>query len=126
VQLFVALTAFIKRHRQGLHNCVADRLRIMGVKPSALWSILARARETRQNEHAGVFGILRCNIFFCHEIHTVAQRRHQRGIRDRDCVYGTVPIRRLHAIGIRDKPAAPGSPWQNGFAERLIGSIRRE
>ena len=30
------------------------------------------------------------------------------------------------AMGIRDKPIAPGSPWQNGFAERLIGSIRRE
>jgi integrase-like protein len=27
---------------------------------------------------------------------------------------------------IRDKPIAPGSPWENGFAERLIGSIRRE
>jgi transposase InsO family protein len=25
-----------------------------------------------------------------------------------------------------DKPIAPHSPWQNGFAERLIGSIRRE
>jgi len=30
------------------------------------------------------------------------------------------------AMGIRDKPAALASPWQNGFAERLIGSIRRE
>lgn len=29
-------------------------------------------------------------------------------------------------MGIRDKPIAPGSPWQNAFAERLIGSIRRE
>jgi hypothetical protein len=29
-------------------------------------------------------------------------------------------------MGIRDKPIAPGSPWQNGFAERLIGSIRCE
>jgi transposase InsO family protein len=29
-------------------------------------------------------------------------------------------------MGIRDKPVAPASPWQNGFAERLIGSIRRE
>jgi hypothetical protein len=27
---------------------------------------------------------------------------------------------------MRDKPTAPASPWQNGFAERLIGSIRRE
>ena len=47
-------------------------------------------------------------------------------IRDRDCIYGTVVTRRLRAMGIRDKPAAPASPWQNGFAERLIGSIRRE
>jgi hypothetical protein len=29
-------------------------------------------------------------------------------------------------MGIRDKPIAPGSPWQNGYDERLIGSIRRE
>jgi transposase InsO family protein len=29
-------------------------------------------------------------------------------------------------MGIRDKPTAPASPWQNGFAEPLIGSIRRE
>jgi len=29
-------------------------------------------------------------------------------------------------MDIRDKPIAPTSPWQNGFAERLIGSIRRE
>ena len=37
-----------------------------------------------------------------------------------------VVTRRLRAMGIRDKPTAPASPWQNGFAERLIGSIRRE
>jgi transposase InsO family protein len=47
-------------------------------------------------------------------------------IRDRDRVYGTVVTRRLRAMGIRDKPIAPASPWQNGFAERVIGSIRRE
>ena len=47
-------------------------------------------------------------------------------VRDRDQVYGTIVTRRLRAMGIRDKPIAPGSPWQNGFAERLIGSIPRE
>src|SRR5215472_13603499 len=47
-------------------------------------------------------------------------------IRDRDCIYGAVVTRRLRAMGIRDKPIAPASPWQNGFVERLIGSIRRE
>jgi transposase InsO family protein len=47
-------------------------------------------------------------------------------VRDRDQIYGTIVTRRLRAMGIRDKPVAPASPWQKGFAERLIGSIRRE
>ena len=47
-------------------------------------------------------------------------------IRDRDRIYGAVVTRRLRAMGIRDKPIAPASPWQNGYAERLIGSTRRE
>jgi transposase InsO family protein len=47
-------------------------------------------------------------------------------IRDRDRIYGAVVTRRLRAMGIRDKPTAPASPWQNGVAERLVGSIRRE
>ena len=47
-------------------------------------------------------------------------------IRDRDRVYGEAFTRRIRAMGIRDRPTAPRSPWQNGHAERLIGSIRRE
>src|SRR3981189_645691 len=47
-------------------------------------------------------------------------------IRDRDRIYCAVAPRRLRAPGIRDKPIAPASPWQNGSAERLIGSIWRE
>src|SRR5258708_39130433 len=34
--------------------------------------------------------------------------------------------RRLRAMGMRVKPIAPDSAWQNGFVERLIGSIQRE
>jgi transposase InsO family protein len=47
-------------------------------------------------------------------------------IRDRDASYGHAVTGRLAAMGIRDHPTAPRSPWQNGHAERLIGSIRRE
>jgi transposase InsO family protein len=47
-------------------------------------------------------------------------------IRDRDAVYGSAVTRRLRAMGIRDKPISAGSPWQNGIAERLIGTLRRE
>src|SRR3954449_2848049 len=47
-------------------------------------------------------------------------------VRDRARVYGEAFTRRIRAMGIRDRPTAPRSPWQNGCAERLIGSIRRE
>jgi hypothetical protein len=36
-------------------------------------------------------------------------------IRDQDRVYGAVVTRRFRAMGIRDKPIAAGSPWQNGL-----------
>jgi Integrase core domain len=47
-------------------------------------------------------------------------------VRDRDCAYGDEYVRRLRAMGTRDRPTAPRSPSQNVYAERLIGSIRRE
>ena len=47
-------------------------------------------------------------------------------IRDRDISYGPVFVQRLRAMGIRDRPIAFRSPWQNAYVERLIGSIRRE
>jgi len=47
-------------------------------------------------------------------------------IRDRDGAFGPAYTRRIRAMGIRDRPTAPRSPWQNGHVERLIGSIRRE
>jgi transposase InsO family protein len=47
-------------------------------------------------------------------------------IRDRDGAFGPAYIRRIRTMGIRDHPIAPRSPWQNGYVERLIGSIRRE
>src|SRR5687768_659913 len=47
-------------------------------------------------------------------------------IRDRDGAYGEIFVRRVRSIGIRDHPTSPRSPWQNAYAERLIGSIRRE
>ena len=47
-------------------------------------------------------------------------------LRDRDGSFGPAYTRRIRAMGIRDHPTAPRSPWQNGHVERLIGSIRRE
>ena len=47
-------------------------------------------------------------------------------VRDNDYAYGHVFTSRVSAMGIRDRPITPGSPWQNGCAERLIGALRRE
>jgi len=47
-------------------------------------------------------------------------------IRDRHRAFGEIFKQRLHAMGIRDRPTAPRSPWQNAYVERLIGSIRRD
>lgn len=47
-------------------------------------------------------------------------------VRDNDGAYGRVFRRRIYAMGIRDHPTIPHSPWLNGHVERLIGSIRRE
>jgi transposase InsO family protein len=47
-------------------------------------------------------------------------------VRDNDGAYGHVFTSRVNAMGIRDRPISPGSPWQNGYAERLIGTLRRE
>src|SRR5882724_11864245 len=47
-------------------------------------------------------------------------------LRDRDQVYGKLFRHRVKGLGIAEVLTAPHSPWQNPFAERLIGSIRRE
>jgi transposase InsO family protein len=47
-------------------------------------------------------------------------------VRDNDRAYGHVFTLRLRAMGIRDRPISPGSPWQNGVPERLFGTLRRE
>src|SRR5438876_10430546 len=47
-------------------------------------------------------------------------------LRDRDQVYGEQFRHRVKGMRIQEVLPAPHSPWQNPFAERLIGSIRRE
>jgi putative transposase len=47
-------------------------------------------------------------------------------IRDRDSVYGPPFQTRLEGMGIEEVLTAPRSPWQSPFAERVIGSVRRE
>ena len=41
-------------------------------------------------------------------------------------MYGDAFMSRIRAMGIRDRPTSARSPWQNGYCERAIGSIRRD
>jgi hypothetical protein len=45
---------------------------------------------------------------------------------DNDGAYGQAFTRRVRAMGIRDRPISPRSPWQNPYVERLIGTLRRD
>ena len=47
-------------------------------------------------------------------------------VRDNDRAYGRAFTNRVRTMGIRDHPISPGSPWQNPYAERLIGTLRRD
>ena len=47
-------------------------------------------------------------------------------LHDRDCIYGAAFRQRVGEMGIREVLTAPRSPWQNPYAERFIGSLRRE
>src|SRR5499427_2416570 len=47
-------------------------------------------------------------------------------IRDRDGIYGHDFTTRVDGLGIQQVPISARSPWQNCYAERVIGSIRRE
>ena len=47
-------------------------------------------------------------------------------VRDNDGAYGQDFTRRIRRTGIRDRPISPRSPWQNPYAERLIGTLRRD
>jgi len=47
-------------------------------------------------------------------------------LHDRDCIYGTAFCQRVGEMGIGEVLSAPRSPWQNPYAERFIGSLRRE
>ena len=95
------------------------------------------------------FRVLYCFIVLCHErrrvvhfnvtAHPTAQWTAQQVIeafpfddaprfliRDRDGIYGDIFRNRIKNMGIEEVVTAPRAPWQNPYAERVIGSIRRE
>ncbi len=47
-------------------------------------------------------------------------------IRDRDAIFGAAFDARVDNLGVEQVRTSPPSPWQNGYAERWVGTLRRE
>ncbi len=117
--------AFIRNHADGIAAC--DFLVVPTIGFKLLIAFIVMGHGRRKLLHIGVTA------------HPTAQwtarqlteafpwdQTPETLIRDNDAIYGAVFKNRLKSMCIWDGPTALRSPWQNGYAERLIGPIRRE
>jgi len=87
----------------------------------------SRGSSADFGDHPGKHGRRSCTTTSAKIVEAFAERDAPRYlIRDRDGVYGETVHHRLAWLGIEEVLTAPRSPWQNPYAERLIGSIRRD
>ena len=116
---------FLRNHAEGIASI--DFFVVPTATCKLLFGLLIIRHERRQLVHVAVTAnptadwIAR-QIFEAFPWHTAPKYL----VRDRDGAYGEVFKRRVKGMGIRDRPTAPRSPWQNAYVKRLIGSIRRE
>jgi transposase InsO family protein len=116
---------FLLNHANGIVSI--DLFIVLTVSFRLLYGLVVLRHERRRLLHVGVTAHPSAE-WIARQIIEACGREdvHQYLVRDRDRVNGVAFTRRLRAMGIRDRPTAPRSPWQNGPSERLIGSIRRE
>ena len=87
-----------QRHGNGARHGGGHRIRIIGIdQQGAFLELRRRTGKARQDQHAGIIGILGGDIFLGHQIHAVAQRRHQP-----DLCRAIKPRQRRPAIGAVD------------------------
>ena len=75
------LLALADRHFEPLHDRLGHPFDIVRIDQDRLAEFVRGAGKARQDRHAGIVGILRGEILLDHEVHAVAQRRHQRRVR---------------------------------------------
>jgi transposase InsO family protein len=116
---------FLLNHANGIVSI--DLFIVLTVSFRLLYGLVVLRHERRRLLHVGVTAHP-CAEWIARQITEACgwEDAPQYLVRDRDRVYGVAFTRRLRAMGIRDRPTASRSPWQNGHSERLMGSIRRE
>jgi putative transposase len=117
--------AFVRAHLAG--TIAIDFLVVPTVTFRLLYVFFVLSLERRRLLHVNVTG-------HPHQAWTAQQVVESVGfdaeiarlIRDRDGIYGAAFDSRVNHLGIRQSKIAPQSPWQNGYAERFVGTLRRE
>jgi len=116
---------FLHNHAQQLVS--TDFFVVPTVTFRALYVIIVLAHERRRVLHFNVTSHPNSEWAAQPRVEVLPWDRVPRDLlRDRDAIYGESFRARVRGMGIGEVLMAPQSPWQNPYAERLIGSIRRE
>ncbi len=117
--------AFLKHQVDGI--AAIDFFTAHTIRFEVLYALVILSHSTRQILHVAVTSHPTAEWTAQQIIETFPWDSAPRYIlRDNDAIYGAIYRDRLKGMNIRDIRTAYRSPWQNAFAERLIGSIRRE
>jgi putative transposase len=104
-----------------------DFFTVPTVRMRVLFVFIVLAHQRRRVLHFGVTEHPTSEWAAQQVVEAFAEREPPRYlIRDRDASYGVAFRNRVQSLSMKEVIIAPRSPWQNAFAERLIGSIRRE
>ena len=117
--------AFVRAHLAG--TIAIDFLTVPTVTFNILYVFLVLALDRRRLLHVNVTSHPHAAWAAQQIVEAVAcETGVVRLIRDRDRIYGSAFNARVDHLGIQQLRIAPQSPWQNGYAERFVGTLRRE
>jgi transposase InsO family protein len=117
--------AFLNNHAKDLVSC--DFFTVPTVTCKVLFVFVILAHERRRIVHFNVMEHPTTQWTTQQIVEAFPWEETPRYLlRDRDSIYGGAFQQRMRNMGIEEVTIAPRSPWQNPYAERLIGSIRRE
>jgi transposase InsO family protein len=120
-----SFATFLRNHAGAI--AAIDMLTVRTLALQCLYAFIVMSRDRRRILHIEAANRPTA-LWLAHEIGAAFANQTIPDVlvRDNDGAYGAVFRRQLRAMGVRDSPTEPHSPWQNGHVERLIGSIRRE